>query len=59
MIPVLITPINQVIRNIITEEIPTLPMISIPHPKVPILQNPTPHPIDQTLQVLGGLIRLS
>ena len=59
MILILITPINLVIPNIITEEIPTLPMISIPHPKVPILQIPIPHPIDQTLQVLGGLIPLS
>ena len=49
MIPVLINPINLVIPNIITEEIPTLLIISIPHPKVPILLIPIPHPIDQTL----------
>ena len=46
MIPVLISPINLVIPNIIREEIPTLPMISTPHPKVPILQIPIPHPIE-------------
>ena len=58
MIPVLINPINLVIPNIITEEIPTLPMIPIPHPKVPILQIPICHPIDQPLPSLGVLISL-
>ena len=33
-------------------------MIPIPHQKVPILQIPIPHPIDQPLPVLGGLISL-
>ena len=59
MIPVLITLISLVIPNIITEEIPTLPMIPISHPKVAILQIPIPHPIDQPLPVLRGLIPLS
>ena len=59
MISVLITPINLVIPNIITEEIPTIPMFSIPNPEVPILQIPIPHPTDQTCKVLGGLIPLS
>ena len=66
MIPVLVTPINpvtldiitEVITDIITEEILTPHMIPIPYPKVSTLQIPILHLIDQTLPVLEGLIPL-